>query len=60
MKYDLIVRYAGQERIFTDVEMDDEVLVDESYNPEGREANLERLIDHFFMNVSFDLGERNE
>ena len=53
MKYDLIVRYAGQEVVFKDLELDDEVVCDESYTPGRRyavESNNERIIENFTDN----------
>jgi len=41
MKYDLIVRYAGQEHIWKDLEMNDEIMLDESYGPGRNLAIME-------------------
>ena len=56
MKYDLAVRYAGQEVVFKDLEHDDEQLVDESYLPcETRDENNGRIVENFFENVETEI-----
>ena len=59
MKYDLVVRYAGQEMVFKDLEHDDEGLVDESYLPwqaQCIEENNGRMVENFFENVELEIN----
>ena len=54
MKYDLKVMYAGQQFTVTNLEMDDETLVDESTQT-GREMNDEGVAEDFFENVMLEV-----
>lgn len=58
MKYDLVVRYAGQELVFKDLEHDDEALVDED-TPSGQawgvNENNVRIVENFYENVETEI-----
>jgi hypothetical protein len=53
MKYDLVVRYAGQEVVFKDLEHDDEDLVDES-TPSGKAWGVNENDERIWEDISGD------
>jgi hypothetical protein len=58
MKYNLVVRYAGYELVFKNLEHDDEDLVDESYLPRQIQCvdeNNGRMVENFFENVVLEI-----